>query len=72
MMIGFTVFALYVDLNLSDSEIGVAVFIMQKRNRIAMEWKDWTVSTHFFALMAGCIITKLMPSPGNIYLYTLR
>ena len=32
--------------------------IMQKRNRIAMEWKDWTISTNFFAWMVGWIITK--------------
>ena len=23
--------------------------IMQKGNRIAMEWKDWTISSNFFA-----------------------
>ena len=31
---------------LSDSEIGL---FMQKGNRIAVEWKDWTISTNFFA-----------------------
>ena len=29
---------------------------MQKGNRIAVEWKDWTISANFFACMAGWII----------------
>ena len=40
--------------------------IMQKGNRIAVEWKDWTISVDFYAWMANWIMTKFMTSPCNI------
>ena len=61
MVIGFTIFALYIEVKKRMPQavksmrlrISGCGLIMQKGNRIAVEWKDWTISTNFFVGMAG-------------------